>query len=191
MKRFLKPDEIGTLQSLVGSRIVYIGGPYMPEYMAAADVVLVTESVSIEIFGEVDSLEFRGYLDDFAYFVIRKASDKLLSQTVKSGNTNKQFSGRRILEIKVLTEETVALLEGGQDWRDHSVVGIMFILDRGVLSISFLSHHMEVFNITELSDGDRLDAVEEVSLRFDEDALNTYKVARQILTLDELRALDS
>lgn len=163
----------------------------MPEYMVAADVVLVTETASIEIFGETDALEFQGYLDDFAYFVVQTASDKILSQTRRSGHTTQQFSGRRILEIKVLTEEIVALQAGSQDWHDHSVVGIMFILDRGVLAISLMSHHMEIFQITELSDGERLEAVDEVSLRFDEDALNTCKVLRKVLTLEELRILES
>jgi hypothetical protein len=189
MKRFITQQEIETLKSLIGSNVRYIGGPYMPEYMLAADVVLATDAGAIELFGETDSLEFQGYLDDFSYFVIKNASPKLLIQTEGSGNIYKQFSGRRILDVKVLVEHVVASQAGKVFWSDRSAVALLIVLDRGVMSISKMSHHGELLQITELSQGDFVKEVPDVSLRFDDDLIKSHSISRSVLNLDELKAI--
>ncbi len=161
----------------------------MPEYLLAADVVLATDEGAIELFGETDSLEFQGHLDDFSYFVIQNATQKLLNQTEGSGNIYKQFSGRRILDVKVLVEDIAATQEGETFWSDRSAVAILLILDRFVLSISKMSHHMELLQITELLPGDFAKAVPDVSLRFDDDLIKSHSVSRSVLTLDELKVI--
>lgn len=142
----LDPESLLLLRNLVGGTWQCMGGRYMSDGTSDVAIFAVTDKASVSISGPVDELDFEGDDDTYVRLRVREGAPERQSAT-KSGNLYFQNSGEQVLDVVIARQTITEERDGIPMWTFVSDIGVIFVLSRGVVAISPVSHHTELLQI--------------------------------------------
>ena len=177
----LKDFEVELLKTLIGCEYQVIAGPDLWHFLSATKFIIKTDKCSIEISGNVTSLDFEGFEDDYSTLSVAPASEADMLKSHENGNVYVFHSGKQIIDVKIFRETLSEIDPGVSDWIYSTDVAIMLVFADSNLVISKLNHHTELLQATF----NELEASEFPSPRdgFVEDITKTQSVTYQSFSL--------
>ena len=161
------PESLLLLRHLVGGTWQCMGGRYMSDGTSDVAIFAVTDKASITISGPVDELDFEGDDDTYIRLRVREGAPERQAAT-KSGNLYFQNSGERVLDVVIVRQTITEERDGTPKWTFVSDIGVIFVLSRGVVAISPVSHHTELLQARRADSLSNLTLEEPLSARENE-----------------------
>lgn len=182
--QILDGESLSRLARLRGAAWRYFGGVQVSNWMTDVSLFVSTDAGELTITGETAELDFEGEDDTYSRFRIDDGAADLDAAS-KAGHLYHFNSGQRLGDVLVVRETVTELRDGEAAWTYVTDIGIIFVLDKGAITISKVGHHSELLSVV------RADSLADLQLDEPshawEDRLDVeYSFKRQTLGVDSL-----
>ncbi|MFM6980973.1 MAG: hypothetical protein ACKOWE_06180 [Micrococcales bacterium] len=185
-EKFTK-QELQVLQSLVGQRISFVGGPNLTDFMVSSQVIVVAQNTSVSVKAVDEIYDFTGESDDYVSLRVSKAKESDFTLSKERNFVYKLHANELILDVQIVSEKITSRRGLQEIWSFESDVSIIFICEKGALAITLEDHHMSIVRVSSSDELQSLAIPETMSL-FEDSLLETFSVTRETRSVSELMA---
>jgi len=186
INKTLDAAQARLLQTLIGSEFLFVGGENLPDYLVSDSLVVSTSGASVLIMGDVEEQALGpDSLDDFAFLVVKPATEGLLEHIRNAGKTYLIDKRSVIRGMSVIRENRSSSNLGFEEWSLLWDSALIIYLEVGEILITFGSMGMEILQVHEYSGDSPSNYPIPVSW-YEDDLQVKLSVQREIIPIQEL-----
>jgi hypothetical protein len=190
----LDGESLLRLSKMRGQTLRRIFGHNLDNHLMSEDISIETESSTITLWGEVDSLgDWEGFEGQYAVFRIEEGRPKIYLENdlnpSKSAIDNSFYfhAGARIEGISIVRESIRKEVQGALEWVYTTDTAIIFELSDGVFAVSKTVLDGEMLAITRADSFEKLEIPPADSFWFHWNEMGTEFFRKcEVLKIDEL-----
>jgi|LauGreDrversion4_2_1035121.scaffolds.fasta_scaffold121367_3 hypothetical protein len=177
-------SENQQLSELIGSKLLFVGGKDLPEFLVASQIVISTTKGALVFEGDVVESGFEGYVENYSRIRVHPSPAKEVSNLQIRGNVYFQHAGELIRNVYVVRRVITELKQGVPSWTLATSRAVVLDFGTTQLCLSKLGEHDEALAITDMH-GFEIGKVPETSSYFEVDLETGYQVHDEIILLND------
>lgn len=171
------------LTGLVGAKLEFVGGPHLPSYLVAPQVLISFDRKALSFEGDVVFSDLQGFPNEFSHLSVQTANVADVQASRDAGLQYFFLNGHVLTGIDVLEETVESRSQETSNWTLVTDVAVLFKFEHGVVAISKLGHQDEALRVYHNSNTGSIDLPATESL-FEPDLFEDILTSRRVMSLE-------